>query len=174
MDIQTRKLLPNESNAYREIRLECLKKYPNNFTSNYQEEKAKTKLFFQPFIEESNNNNFVIGAFHNSSLVGISGFKRHDNKKTERRGLIIQVYVQPEYHGKHIGLLLIKSTLKEAFKINGIEQIEIDVIASNHNAESIYKKAGFEAYGIQKNFLKIENSYYDHKMMMIFKTSFNE
>ena len=74
MKIQIRKLLPNESISYREIRLQCLKNYPEYFTTNYQDEKTKDKLFFQPFIEHSNTSNFVIGAFHNNNLIGISGF----------------------------------------------------------------------------------------------------
>ena len=172
MEIDFRKLLPNESSSYREIRLQCLKDYPKNFTSNYQDEKAKDKLFFQSYIESSNASNFIIGAFHKDKLIGISGFNRHDRKKTYHRGIIIQVFVVPEYQGKHIGLNIIKSTLNEAFKINGIEQVEIDVITINKNAEKIYEKIGFEQYGTQKNFLKIGNEYYDHKMMMIFKNQY--
>jgi RimJ/RimL family protein N-acetyltransferase len=34
------------------------------------------------------------------------------------------------------------------------------------------KKNGFEAYGIQKNYLKIDNTYFDHKMMQIFKSQY--
>ena len=82
------------------------------------------------------------------------------------------MYVNPEYQGNSIGLNIVKSTLEEAFKINGIEQIEIDVITVNKNAAKIYEKIGFETYGIQKNFLKINDSYYDHKMMMIFKNRY--
>jgi RimJ/RimL family protein N-acetyltransferase len=169
MEIEIRKILPNEFNSYREIRLQCLKKFPIYFTSNYQDEKTKEKLFFQSYIENSDANNFVVGAFHKNSLVGISGFKRYARKKIDHRGIIIQVYVNPEYQGKKIGQKIIKSTLDEAFKLNGIEQVEIDVITSNENAEKIYTKIGFEEYGIQKNFLKIDDTYYDHKMMMIFK-----
>ncbi len=172
MDIQIRKLQPNESNFYRDIRLECLKNYPMYFTSNYRDEKAKAKLFFQDHIEESDVNNFVIGAFHNNALVGISGFNRYDRKKTEHKGRIIQVYVNPNYQGQNIGLSIIKSTIDEAFKINAIEQIEIDVITTNTQAENLYKKIGFTAYGIQKNFMKVDDTYYDHKMMMLFKNQF--
>ncbi len=173
MNIQIRKLLPNESNSYREIRLECLKKFPRNFGSNYHDEKEKAKLFFQPFIEQLNIDNFVIGAFHNNSIIGISGFNRYEGEKTKHRGRIIQVYVNPEYQGQNIGTDIIKSTLAEAFKLTEIEQIEINVLATNKKAEKVYEKIGFEAYGLQKNYLKIGSTYYDHKMMMIFKSECN-
>ncbi|GGI55764.1 hypothetical protein [Winogradskyella haliclonae] len=58
-----------------------MKNNPKHFTTNYDDEKTKEKLFFQPYIEQSDKNNFVIRAFHNKTLVGISGFKRHERKK---------------------------------------------------------------------------------------------
>ncbi|WP_299275144.1 GNAT family protein [uncultured Psychroserpens sp.] len=172
MEIQIRKLSPNESNSYRHIRLECLKNYPEYFTTDYQDEILKERLFFQPFIEQSDANNFVIGAFSNNNLIGISGFKRNERRKASHGGIIIQVYVNPEYQGKSIGSNMIKATLNEAFTLDGIEQIEIGVIAINENAENIYKKIGFQEFGLQKNFLKINDKYYDHRMLMIFKNEY--
>ena len=172
MNIQIRKLRPDESNAYREIRLACLKNYPENFGSNYEDEMVKEKLFFQGHIEQSDADNFVIGANNNGKIIGISGFNRYENIKTKHRGRIIQVYVDPEYQGQNIGSNIIRSTINEAFKISGIEQIEIDVLTTNKKAENVYKKIGFEEYGLQKNFLKIGNTYYHHKMMMIFKDEY--
>lgn len=169
MEIQIRKLLPNESDSYRKLRIQCLKNHPEFFTTNYQDEKVKQKLFFQICIEQSLTNSFVMGAFHNNILIGISGFKRHHQKKTNHSGIIIQVYVISEFQGQKIGSNLTKQTLDEAFKIDGIEHIEIGVISSNKKAENIYKTLGFQHYGLHKNFLKINSSYYDHVLMMIFK-----
>ena len=172
MQIQFRKLQASDSKSYREIRLGCLKKFPENFGSNYEDEKAKEVLFFQPHIEQQNTNNFIIGAFYNNSLIGISGFNRYESDKTKHRGRIIQVYVKPEYQGQHIGSTIIKATIKEVFKISGIEQIEINVLTNNTNAEKLYFKLGFDAYGIQKNYLKINNRYLDQKMMLLFKNDY--
>lgn len=81
-----RKLLPVESIAYRNIRLECLKKYPDNFGANYQYEIIKAKLLFQTPIEEADKNNFVVGAFKENALLGISGIIRFDGEKMKQRG----------------------------------------------------------------------------------------
>ncbi|MFK7781512.1 GNAT family N-acetyltransferase [Psychroserpens sp.] len=169
MEIKIRKLRPNESNAYKKLRLECLKNYPEYFTTNYEDEKVKEKLFLQSFIEHSDKNSFVVGAFHDNVLIGISAFKRHENKKINHSGIIIQVYVNSNYQGKKIGSNLVKTTIEEAFKINGIEQIEIGVVSINENAYKIYQKIGFKEFGLQKNFLKINDTYYNHRMMVIFK-----
>ncbi|WP_299110975.1 GNAT family protein [uncultured Winogradskyella sp.] len=172
MEVQIRKLCPEESNSYRKMRLECLKNYPFNFTSDFNTEKEKVKLFFQSSIEASDPNNFVIGAYNGYDLIGISGFNRYKKIKIAHKGRIIQVYVSPNYQRQNIGLRLIKYTIEEAFKISGIEQIEIAAIATNKNAERLYKKIGFIEYGTQKNFMKVDNTYYDHKMMILFKNQY--
>lgn len=168
MEILFRKLRPQESEIYRSIRLECLRRYPENFGSNYRDEIKKKKLFFQIHLEESNSDHFVMGGFDNDNLIAIAGFTRYDTINTKHRGRIIQVYVKPEYQGKKIGFRLLQSIVEEAFRNKEIEQIEIDVLANNSNAEKIYSKMGFQIYGTQKKYLKIGNKYFDHKMMYLF------
>ena len=51
MALHLQKLQSTHTNAYRDIRLECLKNYPENFRSNYGDEVKKEKLFFHTFIE---------------------------------------------------------------------------------------------------------------------------
>jgi len=169
MESIIRKLLPDESSAYRNIRLECLKKYPNTFGSNYQDELKKHKLFFQTHVEEADKNNFVVGAFKENELIGISGFNRFEGEKMKHRGRIIQVFVKPKFQGQSIGSTLVNETIKLAFNLDGIEQIEIGVLSSNKGAESVYKKLGFKEFGVQKNYLKVGARYFDHIMMEIYK-----
>lgn len=159
--ISIQKLNPEASDLYREIRLECLKLYPDNFGSNYNEEKAKPKLFFQSHIENSSNDHFILGAFQNQTLIGISGFSCFDVKKNNRRGRIIQVYVTPDFQGQKLGKQLVKATLDAAFKMSEIEHIEIGVMMTNHKAKAIYRNIGFEIYDIEKNYLKHSNTYVD-------------
>lgn len=173
MKIEFRKLRPKESNSYRELRLECLKFYPENFGSNYHDENGKEKLFFQRHIENFSADNFVMGGFDAEKLIAICGFQRYDTEKTNHRGRIIQVYVSQEYQRKNIGSDILKATLSEAFKRNGVKQIELGVVTTNRGAEEIYKKIGFKEYGVHKNYLKIGAKYFDHKMMILHASQYN-
>lgn len=173
MKIEFRQLQPNESNSYRELRLECLELYPKNFGSDYQDEKKKDKVFFQSYIERSDSDSFVMGGFDAEKLIAICGFHRWESEKTQHRGRIIQLYVSKEYQRKNIGHDILKSILNTAFQKDGIEQIELGVITTNYEAEKIYKKIGFEEYGVQKNYLKIGSTYFDHKMMVICAKEYN-
>jgi len=52
-----------------------------------------------------------------------------------------------------------------------IEHTETNVLTNNTNTEKLYIKLDFEAYGVQKNYLKINNRYLDQKRMILFKTT---
>jgi hypothetical protein len=52
--------------------------------------------------------------------------------------------VNPNYQRQEVGLNLIKSTIDEAFKISNMEQIEIDVPATNTYLEKLCQKIVFQ------------------------------
>jgi len=161
-----RKLKPGESAIYRAIRLESLKNYPDSFGSTYEDTLRIEKLGYETYIEESNPDNLVIGAFHEDELIGICGFFRMEDERCIHRGVIIQMYVKPDYHGKQVGLGLINATITEVFEIPGIEQIELGVMATNIAAHKIYLKAGFTECGLQKNIYK-KKGVYHHRISMV-------
>lgn len=170
--ISIRKLKSNESLVYREIRLECLKLFPENFGSNYDDETLKPKLFFQPYIENFSQDNFVIGAFHKTRLIGISGFNRYDSQNKSHNGRIIQVYIKPEFQGQKLGKHIVIATLVEAFKISEIQHIEIGVMSTNHIAKAIYLSIGFEVIDIEKNYVKYSNTYADNIIMSMSRQTY--
>jgi len=169
MKISYRRLEPEDSKAYRIIRLECLEKHPENFGSIFREEKNKPKLAFETFIEEKAPDNFIFGAFDEDKLIGICGFAREPKKKTRHIGTIIQVYVKLEYSGKGIGLELLNAAKKEAFKLPEIEQLMLGVVVSNKSANVIYEKAGFQQYGLHKRYFKEGDKYFDQRLMILYR-----
>ena len=169
MSIQFRKLQPAESRQYRETRLESLKIYPNSFGSSYEVESARPKLAFEISIEQQSDTKFIVGAFDEEKLAGICGFVQEEGTKTCHRGLIIQMYIKPEYQGRKLGLQLIQSTIALAFQLPGLEQIVLGVITHNEPAKRIYEQAGFKPFGLHPRYLKVGNEYFDEQLMVIFK-----
>ena len=167
--IEYRKLKSNESKKYRFLRLESLEKYPNSFGSKYKEQKEREKLAFENFIENSNPECFIIGALHQDRLIGICGFYRYNDKRCKHRGEIIQMYIQPKYQGNQFGLNLLKATIIEAFKIEELEQIELEVMSDVKPANKIYEKIGFQECGIQRKFYKKDGKYFDQRLMILFR-----
>ncbi len=88
MQIYYRKLIPgDETAAYRRLRLECLKNFPDKFGSGYEEEAKASRLKFEGIIENQSAVNFMFGAFaSDGNLIGIVGFVRGDRQKQDTAG----------------------------------------------------------------------------------------
>ncbi len=172
MNFHYRKLLPADSKKYRETRLDALEKFPENFGSSYETESAKPKLAFELVIEQQTGNNFIVGAFDGDKLVGICGFAQETGPKIQHRGLIIQMYIQPEYQGKKLGQQLLQTAIVEAFKIPEVEQLALGVITHNLSAAKVYERAGFTEFGMQPSYIKIGEKYLHQRLMLLDRKSY--
>lgn len=174
--IDYRKIESSESKIFRGIRLEALKNYPESFGSLYEDEIVKPKLYFEDVIERGNSENiFFFGAFtSDGELIGIAGFVRETAAKSRHRGVIISMYVKPEFQGRKVGENLLQSLIKEAFETGGIEQLHLTVVAGNRAAVRLYERSGFKTFGVQKNFFKANGEYWDLQSMQLMKEDFGE
>ncbi len=75
--------------------------------------------------------------------------------------------VHPEFRRQGIGTKLISATLAKA-KEQGLERIQLAVLASNTAAISLYEKIGFAKEGIRKKARKLDNKYDDLLLMALF------
>jgi RimJ/RimL family protein N-acetyltransferase len=171
MEISFRKLLPHESQIYREIRLECLKNFPDWFGSTYDEQILLPKLAGEITIEEAKPEKFILGAFADKSLIGICGFTKETRKKTRHRAEITQVYLKPDFQSKKIGQQMILAMVTEAFANPEVEQLELGVETNNHPAIRVYEKAGFERFGHIKNYFKNAGKYFDEYLMVLYRNA---
>jgi hypothetical protein len=94
MSIIIRILQSHESSIYREVRLSCLKNVPDYFRSTYEEEVLIPKLKFETFIENNSHSHFMLDAFDEERLIGITEFNRMERQRAKHRGEVVQVYVK--------------------------------------------------------------------------------
>ena len=150
MSISYRLLTSQDYSLYRKIRLSCLKNFPDNFGTTYEEESdQEIKNFASP-----ESNYFIYGAFDDDELIGICAFFREQRLKTRHRGDIRQVYIDPAYSGLGIARALLKITIEKAFEEKEIEQITLSVVSENQKAVSLYKQFGFVQYGFIEDYFK--------------------
>ena len=173
MSIFLRRLQPHESAIYREIRLACLKNAPQNFGSTYEEEILNPKFMFETLIENSSPDHVMFGAFDGYQLIGITGFNRMARQRAMHRGEIVQVYVDSKYRGQNIGERLLRLVLEYGFRLDGIEQIQLSVIATNTAAIKLYEKLGFQTFGLQPKYFKVGDAYLDQQFMQLFKADYS-
>jgi ribosomal protein S18 acetylase RimI-like enzyme len=172
--IKYRVLTSEDREKYRQIRLECLKNYPQNFGTLYEDEINSSSLKFDNIISQNDSADFLFGAFINEKLVGICGNIQEDRIKTRHIAEISHVYVSPDFGKKGIATNLLKLTLEKVFSNNIVEQIILGVVKSNTQAIEIYQKAGFKQYGILENYYKFNDSYETLVLMNLTRNTFSE
>ncbi len=69
---------------------------------------------------------------------------------------ITNVAVHPEYKGKKIAYNLLK-ILMDTVKLRGASAITLEVRVSNHPAQQLYQKLGFEVKGLRKGYYTDNN-----------------
>ena len=89
------------------------------------------------------------------------------------RGEIVQVYVDSNYRGQDIGEKFIRQALDYAFHLEGIEQVQLSVIAGNQTAIRLYEKLGFKTFGVQPRYFKVGDTYMDQQFMQLFKNDYS-
>jgi len=65
------------------------------------------------------------------------------HKKRLKNGRVLELYVEPEFRGQHIGALLIEA-MEKHFKTKKCALIRIEVYAPNTRAHEFYKQQGYQ------------------------------
>lgn len=162
-----RLLEKDEFILYKNIRLESVRTLSHNFGTTYEEEASADTLKLSHVFFDKETTDFIYGAFEENRLIGICGFVQETKSKTKHNGEITQMYIDPVFSGRGIGSSLLRASIDRAFSDNVIEQIRLTVIASNDRAVDLYKKMGFERYGILENYYKKENTYWTETFMVL-------
>lgn len=121
----------------------------------------------QNFIASQNESpcDLMLLGFLDGEYVGNCSFSGNTvSRHHHRASMGIALY--QKYTGMGIGKIMIERLLETAKKI-GIEQMELEVVADNERAISLYRKLGFEVFGtFPKNMKYKDGSYADACWMM--------
>ena len=148
--------------AYRDIRLEGLRRHPEAFASTFEDEQDRPLDWFEELIAQSQ----IFGAALAQNLVGVVGLRSNPSAKLRHKATIWGMYVRREARTYGIGERLIDAAVAHA--PGHVEQLQLAVITENEAARRLYAKAGFIEYGHQINALKHGGRYYDDILMVKF------
>jgi ribosomal protein S18 acetylase RimI-like enzyme len=173
MNFEIRKLGPNDATQYRELRKVALLDVPVLFIESLGEFGQHSLTNLRKQLESDDN--FIIGAFdHQNQLVGMIGFRRESSPRLDHIGSIWGLYVASGARGKKLGYGLIARLLTGIRQIQGVEQVKLQLEASNQRARELYESFGFEAWGVEPRAVRIDGIYYDDLHMILKKLHTDE
>ncbi len=157
--IQVRRLASSEGAAYREIRLEALRLYPESFGSTFEAESVRPLEHFSERVASCP----VFGAFRDTEIVGMAGFWGREGAKDAHKGYLWGMYVRSDARNAGVGRKLAEAVIDYARE--HVEILQLDVVSENEAARRLYASLGFVEYGIERKALKQHGRYYDEVLM---------
>jgi ribosomal protein S18 acetylase RimI-like enzyme len=159
MDV--RLLNETHAQAWQQLRLESLKEAGENFGSSYEEEVDRTPDDFAQLLKQGK----LYGAFEKEAFIGFAGFYIMNPPKMRHKGVLWGMYVRPGFRKQGVASALLHAIIQEAGA--QVIQVHLSCITSNTHALALYKKHGFEVYGIEPRALKEKEVFFGEYLMVL-------
>ncbi len=119
-----------------------------DYLLSYPDENSFDVIQESQFLKEKSEskNEIEIVAIVDNVVVGTAGLEAVGKKYKIRHRAEFGISVAKEFWGLGIGQALTTACI-ECAKVAGYDQLELNVVADNVRALSVYKKAGFVEYG---------------------------
>jgi RimJ/RimL family protein N-acetyltransferase len=163
--LNIRKLDESDAADYHELRLRGLREHPEAFTSSFEEEHAKGPALARTRLASPHD--VVLGAFVDGRLAGVVGLSLDRRAKVRHKGHVFGMYVAPEHARGGVGRALLSACIARAREVPGLEQLELTVTDGNARPKAFYEKAGFRAFGVERNAIKLDTRYFDKCHMVL-------
>jgi RimJ/RimL family protein N-acetyltransferase len=166
-EVLVRILDSRDAASFQRLRLRGLQEFPAAFSSSYEEEADLSDETIRTRLDDQALG-VVLGAFMGGMLVGVTGIARDRHRKLAHRALLWGVYVAPEGRQHGVGRALGHAALKYAKNQLAVRQVILGVGATNEPAIALYKRLGFESFGIEPAYLFVDGEYRDEMHMIRF------
>lgn len=151
--MKIRRLDVSDAAAYRAFRLRGLREHPEAFTSDHDTESARPLADTEKRLGPQGDTRFW-AALVDGQLAGVAGLTRETRVQNRHKATLVAMYVAPEFSGRHIGRTLVDAVIADARSL-GIELLVLTVTAGNQLATALYERAGFAAFGIEPDAIRV-------------------
>jgi RimJ/RimL family protein N-acetyltransferase len=168
--MELRTIDSSDAAAFKALRLAALHECPTAFSSSYEEE-CDTPLAEAARSLTADRDRAIFGAFDGDDLVATVGLQREGRRKLAHKAIIWGVYVAPSFRGRGVGRLLLERALAHARSMPDLLQVTLGVNTMNTAAIALYESVGFEQFGLERGFLRVDGVLYDELHMVLSLTS---
>ena len=172
--VRIARIAPADLSAYKTLRDQGLRQYPDAFDSDFDSEQARPPESYlgRLGLGEPLGGTFLIGAWVDRELVGMVGLERQSLQKLRHTAELNSMMVHPKHTGQGIGIMLINAAVAEARHAIGLEQIILRVSTSSESAIHLYERAGFKGCGVLPHAIKVVDApgqarYFDKLTMVL-------
>ena len=162
-----RKLTETDAQFLWQLRRHALETDPLSFAESPEELRQTTVEEYASRLRSGGEENFVMGAFDNEQLVGMTGSYRNALLKRRHIGHIWGVFVSPPVRGRGVGRAMLAEVVELAKTIPGLRCIRLMVAVPQAAARHLYMEAGFRVFGTEPGSLKIGPGYVDENHMTL-------
>ncbi len=162
--VTIRPLAAGDAQAFRALRIAALSDVPEAFTASAEEEVALTNEEMVARAVPPPPSIFF-GAFADGVLVGIAGYAGNSRAKTRHKGIMIAVYVAPDWRAAKLGRRLVETVIEHARALNAI--LHCTVRANNEPARRLYRSLGFVAYGLERDAVFVDGRFLDDELLAL-------
>jgi len=164
-DVRIRLLTPADASAYRELRLEALRRHPHAFGASLEDEAVRSLEMVARRLG-AGPTNCLFGAFAGTRLIGTADFIiPNSSAKSRHKGLLVGVHVSPDHRGRATGRALIKAVIDHASA--HVVLLQAAVGADNAPARRLYGSLGFRQYGLETRALRVGEIYVDEALLVL-------
>ncbi len=160
MTVFVRRLTPDDADIVRAVRLEGLKRHPEAFSRDYDQD---ANLGLDEWRGRLASRAWF-GGFVDNALMGLAAFSRGDSGKTAHTGGLGGMYVREAARGSGLAGAIVQALLDHATE--EVEQVALTVNADNARAIKFYERQGFRTVGRMPRALLVDGRYYDELNMV--------
>jgi ribosomal protein S18 acetylase RimI-like enzyme len=166
---ELRLLNEHDASQFWQFRLTGLEECPQAFTESADELQSSPVDVTVQRLRASSEDNFVLGAFGDGRLIGTVGFVRNQGVKTNHKGRIWGVYVDPAFRRQGIAGDMIMAVLGRIRRAGSVHQVSLTVATTQVAAMTLYDSLAFTTFGVEPHSLHVGDNYVDeeHRVLML-------
>jgi ribosomal protein S18 acetylase RimI-like enzyme len=159
-----RPLGPEDAEAYRRIRLDALRLFPEAFGAAFEDE---AKLDVAQFAERLATPGLTrFGGLAQAELVGLVGLQVPAGAKERHKAHLFSMYVDASHRRSGLAQQLVEAVIAGARDAGAI-LLQLSVTVGNVAAQRLYRRMGFTVYGVERRAFLVNGDFYDSELMAL-------
>jgi ribosomal protein S18 acetylase RimI-like enzyme len=143
-DVHLHRVVPDDWESHRAIRLEMLLDAPDAFWFTHADEVGLTEAEWRAQIARA----WLVQARDGEIVLGSAGLGSHWEPGRESTPTLFGMYVTTRARGRGVGERLVRAVLDEA-RLRGAGEVVLEVADTNAAAIALYERCGFVATGVR-------------------------